>query len=224
MKIILHVWLRSLLSFRMPRVFADTRKSSRVCIVPQILGSVVFATRVGCGSSFPARRTTPSRAPKSPERATGRGGASGFSASQAVRSRITIQLRNVIVALKDVPASKIPASRPRRLILDNRECKFVPHVSVLTVGSTIQSINSDPTLHNTHFYGAISANIALAFKGVKRTTGVAKPGMIIVKCDVHGWMQAFIRADSHPFFRHARDLEIEQWDQGYWLELVTAHV
>ena len=108
-------------------------------------------------------------------------------------------IRNVIVALKDVPASKIPASRPRRLILDNRECKFVPHVSVLTVGSTIQSINSDPTLHNTHFYGAISANIALAFKGVKRTTGVAKPGMIIVKCDVHGWMQAFIRADSHPF-------------------------
>ena len=23
--------------------------------------------------------------------------------------------------------------------------------------------------------------------------------MIIVKCDVHGWMQAFIRVDAHPF-------------------------
>ena len=23
--------------------------------------------------------------------------------------------------------------------------------------------------------------------------------MIIVKCDVHGWMQAYIRVDDHPF-------------------------
>ncbi len=23
--------------------------------------------------------------------------------------------------------------------------------------------------------------------------------MIVVKCDVHGWMQAFIRVDAHPF-------------------------
>ena len=23
--------------------------------------------------------------------------------------------------------------------------------------------------------------------------------MIIVKCDVHGWMQAFIQVDEHPF-------------------------
>lgn len=23
--------------------------------------------------------------------------------------------------------------------------------------------------------------------------------MIIVKCDIHGWMQAFVRVDPHPF-------------------------
>ncbi|MFQ5640170.1 MAG: hypothetical protein ACE5IR_19495 [bacterium] len=108
-------------------------------------------------------------------------------------------IRNVIVVLKNVPAAKIPARPPGRLTLDNRECKFVPHVSVLTVGSAIQAVNRDPTLHNAHFYGAINANLALAFKGVKRTTKVEQPGMVIVKCDVHGWMQAFIRVESHPF-------------------------
>lgn len=108
-------------------------------------------------------------------------------------------IQNVIVALKDVPVSNSPANHVSRLVLDNRECKFIPHVSALTVGSTIQALNSDPTLHNVHFYGALAANIALPFKGIQAIRKVNKPGMVIVKCDVHGWMQAFIRVDSHPF-------------------------
>jgi len=31
------------------------------------------------------------------------------------------------------------------------------------------------------------------------TVKVDEPGMYVVKCDVHGWMQAFIRVDPHPF-------------------------
>ena len=108
-------------------------------------------------------------------------------------------IRNVIVALKDVPASNSPANHESRLVLDNRKCKFVPHVSVLTVGDTIEAINRDPTLHNVHFYGALNANILLPLKRAKATRKVNKPGMVIVKCDIHGWMQAFIRVDSHPF-------------------------
>jgi len=108
-------------------------------------------------------------------------------------------IQNVIVALKDVPPSKTPPPRPGSLILDNRQCRFVPHVSVLTAGSSIHAINSDSILHNAHFYGAVTANIALPRKGVKATKRVDEPGMVIVKCDVHGWMQAFIRVDRHPF-------------------------
>ncbi len=108
-------------------------------------------------------------------------------------------IQNAIVALKGLPASKIPANPPGHLVLDNRECKFTPHVSVLTVGSVIQVLNSDPTLHNAHFYGVLAANVALPFQGAQAIRRVGKPGMIIVKCDVHGWMQAFIRVDSHPF-------------------------
>ena len=72
-------------------------------------------------------------------------------------------IKNVIVALKDMSAPNRPANHASRLILDNRECKFVPHVSVLTVGSTIQTLNSDPTLHTVHFYGALTTNIALRY-------------------------------------------------------------
>ncbi len=106
-------------------------------------------------------------------------------------------IQNVLVAVRGVP--RIPNPPPARLVLDNRECRFVPHVSVLTVGSTIETTNSDSLLHTVHLYGAVKANIALPSKGraVERT--VTRPGMIVVKCDVHGWMQAFIRVDNHPF-------------------------
>jgi hypothetical protein len=108
-------------------------------------------------------------------------------------------IQNVIVALTDVPRQKIPLRRPGRLVLDNRECRFVPHASVLTVGSTVEATNSDPVLHTTHLYGAIEANIALPFEGSSVTRVIDKPGIIVIRCDVHGWMQAFIRVDDHPF-------------------------
>lgn len=108
-------------------------------------------------------------------------------------------IADVIVSLGNVPREKIQAVAPSRLTLDNIDCRFTPRVSVLTVGSTIDLTNSDPILHTTHLYGASEANIALPLKGMSIPRTVEKPGMIIVKCDVHGWMQAFIQVDEHPF-------------------------
>jgi len=108
-------------------------------------------------------------------------------------------IQNVIVALLDVPPDKIPTRPAERLVLDNQGCRFVPHAAVLTTGSTIAATNSDRVLHTEHFYGAHSANMALPSAGMSIDTVVVDEGMIIVKCDVHGWMQAFIRVDPHPF-------------------------
>jgi plastocyanin len=106
---------------------------------------------------------------------------------------------DAIVRLRNVPQEKIPPVAPSRLTLDNVDCRFTPRVSVLTVGSTIDAANSDPILHTTHLYGAREANIALPLKGMRIPITVENLGMIIVKCDVHGWMQAFVQVDEHPF-------------------------
>lgn len=114
-------------------------------------------------------------------------------------SERTRGLRNVIVALIDVPESAASTSVPEQIVLDNRDCRFEPHVSVLTTGSTIVAANSDPLLHTVHYYGALRKNLSLPRQGIRRPQIVEEPGMIVVKCDVHGWMQAFIRVDAHPF-------------------------
>jgi len=108
-------------------------------------------------------------------------------------------IQHAIITLTDVPKEKIPPLQPDQLVLDNRGCRFVPHVSVLTVGSTIKALNSDPVLHTVHLYGVVEANLALPAQRSRVTTPIAQQGLLIVRCDVHGWMQAFIQVDDHPF-------------------------
>ncbi|MFQ5889542.1 MAG: hypothetical protein ACE5JR_05765 [Gemmatimonadota bacterium] len=111
----------------------------------------------------------------------------------------TLGIRNVIVALADVPAGSTPAAPPGELVLDNRNCRFEPHVGVVSTGSAIVTANSDPLLHTVHYYGALRGNISLPVQGMRIRRKTEIPGMIAVKCDVHGWMQAYIRVDAHPF-------------------------
>ena len=108
-------------------------------------------------------------------------------------------VQHIILDLENVPLDQIPVVNPGRLVLDNSRCRFVPHASVLTVGSTIEIVNSDAVLHTVHFYGPMDVNIALPLKNMRVNRRVDAAGMIIVKCDVHGWMQSFVRVDAHPF-------------------------
>ena len=105
----------------------------------------------------------------------------------------------VSLALVVVPVGTAPPRVPGQLLLDNIDCRFSPHVSVLTVGSVVETRNSDPTLHTVHLYGPSEANLALPLQGMTVSRTLDKAGVFIVKCDVHGWMQAFIRVDDHPF-------------------------
>lgn len=124
-------------------------------------------------------------------------------ANQSLRDIIismeNLGIKNVIVALNGVPLAKDYPLQASRLILDNRNCQFQPHVAVLTTGSSIEAINSDPIFHSVHLYGFLNRNLALGPNQSKVVRTVKRPGYYIIKCDVHGWMQAFFRVDHHPF-------------------------
>ncbi len=108
-------------------------------------------------------------------------------------------IKNVIVALNDVPLPQAYSPQAVPFTLDNRDCQFQPHVAVLTTESRIEAVNSDPIFHSVHWYGFSNLNQALGPHQSKVVQTVKRPGYVIVKCDVHGWMQAFLRVDNHPF-------------------------
>ena len=105
-------------------------------------------------------------------------------------------LANVIVSIQNAPSRETP---PKTLTLDNAACRFEPHAAVLTSGSTIEAKNSDAVLHTTHLYGPAEINISLPIQGTTSSRILENTGIYSVKCDVHGWMQAYIRVDDHPY-------------------------
>jgi plastocyanin len=118
-----------------------------------------------------------------------------------VIDRETRGIRHVIVYLKGEAIRKWAGTPRQNAVIDNRNCRFEPHIALATVGSIIAVKNSDDVYHTTHLYGpgGFQYNPGLRAKGESEQTELTRPGTYVVKCDRHGWMSAFLRVDDHPF-------------------------
>lgn len=92
---------------------------------------------------------------------------------------------------------------PSEPVLLNQEgCRYHPHVLGIATGQTLTIRNSDDVLHNINTESTANRpfNISQPQAGMEstRTFNTAEV-MIPVKCDVHGWMSAFIGVTGHPY-------------------------
>ena len=111
-------------------------------------------------------------------------------------------VQDSVVYLKGIGSGKPwPEMLARVPVLDQEGCKFHPHVQVARQGS-LDIINSDPVLHNTHgYYGKRTAfNVALPEKDQKVTKVLKQPGTVKVDCDAHGWMLGWVHVVDNPYF------------------------
>ncbi|UCE01322.1 MAG: hypothetical protein JSW67_08425 [Candidatus Latescibacterota bacterium] len=113
-------------------------------------------------------------------------------------------LANVVVYLAAVGVGR-PIDLEAIGELDNRECRFEPHVQSLTVGQKIEIKNSDPVLHNTRtevLGGGIGnrINLAMARAGTTIRKPIRYPGIHRLRCDAgHTWMNAYLLVFEHPY-------------------------
>jgi hypothetical protein len=110
------------------------------------------------------------------------------------------QLKNVVVYLEGTPTSD-GASLPA-LTLDQKDCRYTPHVVALQVNQPLVVTTSDPTIHNVHYNPDqnSAANFALIEPGQKREVKFKEPEFFKVTCDVHAWMTAWVAVFDHSFF------------------------
>ncbi len=108
-------------------------------------------------------------------------------------------LANVFVSIKEGLNKNFPPAPEEPVILDQRGCRYSPHVIGVRVGQTLKIMNSDPTLHNVNVIKHF--NKGMPVKGSVTEHRFKKPEqMISVKCDVHGWMRSYIGVMEHPYF------------------------
>ena len=111
-------------------------------------------------------------------------------------------LGNVFVYVKEGLSGSYPVAT-ETVTLDQQGCRYTPHVFGVQVGQTVQITNSDPTLHNIHATPAVNAefNTGQPIQGMsmERTFDQVEV-MVPFKCDVHGWMNAYVGVLDHPYF------------------------
>jgi plastocyanin len=111
-------------------------------------------------------------------------------------------LRNVVVFAKDVPFAGKPAPI-EGATLDQKKCRYAPHVQALTVGTPLSLMNNDAILHNVHANsdGLTVFNVAMPIKGQKLPIPMRKAGLMKLQCDAgHTWMSGWIYVFDHPYF------------------------
>lgn len=100
-------------------------------------------------------------------------------------------IANVVLMIEvDGMKPKVP-SEP--IELDQKGCRFDPHVVIVPVGATLKYANSDETNHNIHSFAkknqAINQNVA---GGTTFEQKLEKDEVIDIKCDIHPWMSGYI--------------------------------
>ena len=112
-------------------------------------------------------------------------------------------LRDVVVYVKEGLGNRSYRAPETPVILDQKGCRYVPHVFGVQVGQPFHISNSDPTLHNVN--ATPKDNRGFNFGQVPSTPAVPrtfdKPEIgVLFRCDVHPWMNAYGAFVPHPFF------------------------
>ncbi|HUS18613.1 MAG TPA: hypothetical protein VMZ25_03100 [Terriglobales bacterium] len=112
------------------------------------------------------------------------------------------KLGNVFVYVKEgLPAGKYEVPQPT--VIDQKGCKYVPHVAGAMAGQKVQFLNSDPTMHNVHPDAQANSpwNVTQTPKGepIEKSFPHAEL-MMKVSCNQHPWMRMYLNVVEHPFF------------------------
>jgi plastocyanin len=113
------------------------------------------------------------------------------------------QVANVFVYVSGgLPAKEWPAPTAP-VVLDQKGCRYGPHVFGLQVGQKLEIRNSDATTHNVHSLAKRSKQFNIGqpagAPALNKSFGT-KEVMVKIKCDMHPWMSCYAGVLNHPFF------------------------
>jgi plastocyanin len=106
---------------------------------------------------------------------------------------------HTVVALEGAPPA--PAAG-REVTLENRACRFVPHVLAAPLGAELLVVNADPVLHNLRAWLGERAvlNVVQPTQGQVSRRSLRRPGVMRLSCDTHVHMHGWLLVFDHPHF------------------------
>jgi hypothetical protein len=108
---------------------------------------------------------------------------------------------NTIVYLKNIYSGKAMILPEQRRHLDQKHCRYIPHILLVPQDATLQMQSSDATLHTIHMDGAATFNLPFPFTNQITSRTMSTPGLVHLRCNGgHVWMNAEMMVAPHPYY------------------------
>jgi plastocyanin len=121
-----------------------------------------------------------------------------------VKGTITIAGKptaDAVVSIEGAAGGGQPATAPKRAMVDQRELKFIPRVTAVIAGTTVDFPNNDKTFHNVFSNSeAKKFDLGLYPSGQSRSVTFDKAGVVKILCNAHPHMEAYIVVKGHRYF------------------------
>ncbi len=106
-----------------------------------------------------------------------------------------------VVYLESAPAAALAEGRSPRVLMDQKDETFLPHVLAVTVGTTVDFRNSDGIYHNVFsLRGPRPFDLGRYAAGRTKSVRFDRPGVVRVFCEIHPHMSAFVLVFAHKYY------------------------
>lgn len=109
-------------------------------------------------------------------------------------------IQNVVVSINNIAkGKKLPEAGAT---LDQKDCRYTPHVVLSPVGADLTILNSDGILHNIHTYSTKNPAFNKAQPKFKKAMKekFAQAEVVKLTCDAHSWMNGWLVVQDHPYY------------------------
>jgi plastocyanin len=136
----------------------------------------------------------------------------GLLAAQAGGGTVTVNITTQTGAAAEdavvvfYPLDAAPAATRDTVVIDQINKRFVPHVSVVRTGTAITFPNSDRIRHQVYsFSPAKTFSLKLYAGSPKTAVTFDQPGLVVLGCNIHDNMIAFVGVVDSPYFAKTTD-------------------
>jgi plastocyanin len=119
----------------------------------------------------------------------------GGTISGKVEATPAKYLPETVVYLKNVPGTY----QPRKLSMDQRGMKFIPHILTITQGDAVKFLNNDNVAHNVYSPDGEGYNLGTFKQNEDASYTYNKIGVYTQLCSIHPEMLAYVFVGQNPY-------------------------
>jgi hypothetical protein len=108
---------------------------------------------------------------------------------------------NTVVFLRNINRGKAMDLPTERRFLNQKNCRYEPHILLVPAQAVLTVKSSDPLLHTVHMSGSADYNLPFTAQGQEISRTMTRAGVVSLRCNAgHVWMNGEMIVATHPYY------------------------